>query len=366
MRVLATADIHVANTPAWRLPLFSQLFDDILANALARGCKYVVHAGDLWHEKHGVRVECLSLIYDKLKEARSRGVTWVLLRGNHEIELKSRPHTTLLTLFTQVAMVINRPAILRWPEVQFHFAPWYLHDTFREVMKKLASRARMAEEQCVLFAHVGIDEGQLSPSNYYRVPQRVDLATLRPDVYDLVLLGDYHMRQRFGANALYMGNPIPHNFGDVGIQGLWCLEATGEGLNISDVDLLYTYPEFRTWRFPTEEEDSRWSGHSDHPSPDWPGAVQIKHHRYKIVVPASRLREAKLRYAGLDNVQVEWESDKVKKEAIVSEDRLAGVDQADHEAVFQEVIALKKLDRRFVELARPFLRTAKESLWGKQ
>lgn len=219
--------------------------------AIELQCDHVICAGDLWHEKYGVNPDVLCMIYDELSYAQDKDMQWILLRGNHEIAAKTMPHKTLLRMYSDCATVIIEPKILAGVDqasgrrYQLFMLPWYLPDTFIKKAANLAAHANASSvKHKILISHIGLNEGQLSPSNYYRVPQRVFLNHLRPNNYNLVLLGDYHMHQVLSPRAMYGGAPIQFAFGDAPDQGLWLLDLTGKVPEVSNVPLRKRYPRY--------------------------------------------------------------------------------------------------------------------------
>lgn len=243
MRAIVTADIHIHRD---RLATHKKLLRHITQQAKSNGAAYVFMVGDMWHEKGGVGVEQLSLIYDELRRAKQAGVLWVWVRGNHECGIKSRPHDTLMTLFQDVAFCAIEPQVLPLERACIALLPWYRSEEFKKAARALAAKAKQHDGTRILMAHVGLNEGKASSSNMY-VQQNVAIQDLVPKAYDIVLLGDYHHRQYLTDRILYLGCPISHAHGDDLDGGVWILD--------TDLNLLQPlglerglFPQHRTWR----------------------------------------------------------------------------------------------------------------------
>ena len=254
-RYLVIFDPHAQNQPEHKLATYRQLMRETTELAQELKCDYVVCAGDLWHEKYGVNPDVLVMLYHELACAKfEAGVEWIFLRGNHEIAAKSFPHRTMLSLFAECAMVVVEPKVLagvasNGKTHQLYMLPWYLPETYIKHAANLAANANVSTaNHKVLVSHIGLNEGQLSPSNYYRAPQRVFLNHLREKNYNLVLLGDYHMYQVMSARTMYGGAPIQHAFGDAPDQGLWLLDLTGDRAEVTNVPLRKRYPYYHKLR----------------------------------------------------------------------------------------------------------------------
>lgn len=245
-KFILCCDLHVRNTSHGInvLPHYLKLMEEITSLAEEHGAQ-VIMAGDLWHEKHGVSTEVLLGIYRELANAKKAGIVWHLLRGNHEISVKSKPHQTLLTLFQSVARVYVQPAQFTAGSMNLVLMPWYLADEYNKRLKDICNDLQ-GRYRNVLISHIGLAEGQLSPSNYYRLPQGVKLSNLQPEKWKLVFLGDYHLTQMLDKHVFYGGAPIQHAFGDAPDQGVWLLDGTGPRIKVDRLALQGAYPRYIT------------------------------------------------------------------------------------------------------------------------
>lgn len=217
----------------------------ISKSAIAQGCPYVICIGDLVHEKQGVGVEQLSMLYDELQWSKNKGVLWIWVRGNHEVGIKSLPHMTPMHFFQEVCWCIIKPQVISLMGCEIAFLPWYRAEEFRSAAKLLAKEMRGRAGTRILMAHVGLDEGKPSASNMY-VHQDVSLLHLMQQHYDLVMLGDYHRHQYLSDKALYLGCPISHAYGDEGDQGVWLIDTA---LNVFQQQPFERglFPQHRVW-----------------------------------------------------------------------------------------------------------------------
>lgn len=250
MRLLATADLHLSDrivNGRSRLEVGERLLLDIGALAVHHNVSHVVINGDLWDKKHGTPRAVLRVIYRCLKHMKYKmglKVHWV--RGNHETPDNSDCTDSMMQLFGEVCHAVIRPSILDLPDTRIFFLPWYPAQQFIKHAQDLAVKARgKRDKRQVLFAHVGLREGRISPSNI-QLPQRVSMTHLYPNFYDLVLLGDYHSHQMLSDSVGYMGAPIPHLFGDEGFsEGPWLVDTAA--LEMDTLELPNGYPKFRKW-----------------------------------------------------------------------------------------------------------------------
>lgn len=252
-RALVSADIHAnSNTILGkpRLPVCRRLFAALIEKSVGHKCSHIFLLGDVWHAKHPAP-EVVLAVYEFLENAKAKGLKVVILLGNHDVYQPGEENKSLLRIFDSgLAQVVDRPRVSRLEgPVDIYMLPWYESDTYKQhlkQMKKEAYKSRQAGRKAFLFTHVGLSEGKPSLSNF-QPPQRVSTTDIDPNLWDLVLMGDYHMHQKLAPHAMYLGSPVPHTFGDEGNVGFWVL-ACGpevlEGYRLSPVPVGDWVPRF--------------------------------------------------------------------------------------------------------------------------
>lgn len=223
MNILVTADVHVSdrvvqNRP--RLPVYAKLLDRIRATALQRDCEHVVIIGDFIDQKNKMPRDVYLLVYDFLTKCKQEGLTVHWVRGNHETPSRTNPEMDcLMRLFDRVCQVYTRPGHIKVGDRQILFLPWYPREQY---LRYIEMAIKQFDDGSILFTHIGLREGQTSPSNYYPRGD-VTVNDLHPEKWSIVLCGDYHAHQKLAPNVAYCGAPIAHNYGDWNIKGLWLL-----------------------------------------------------------------------------------------------------------------------------------------------
>ena len=89
----------------------------------------------------------------------------------------------------------------------------------------------------------------------FHPPSAVSVADLQPDKWGMIICGDYHAHQFVAPNAFYTGAPIPHNFGDFNIKGVWVVDTerlTAQAFPLPGI------PEFVQWDT-TVEDKPKWN-----------------------------------------------------------------------------------------------------------
>lgn len=309
MRFIVGMDFHLSLP---RIEVGRDLIRETTKMAKDQHCSHVVIVGDLTDEKHGIKTELLSMLHAELKASLEKGVTWIWLRGNHEIPLKSRPELTLMPLFSSVCIPIIEPAV--WEQQDgsvLVFLPWYLPQQYRMLAKHLAGVARTYPNRfVVLFSHIGLDEGKVSPSNGMYVNQAVSLRDLDEGAYSRIILGDYHHRQYLSDKTLYGGCPISHAHGDDLNNGLWLLDtATRE---FSAMPWPRPFPAHRTWELQNISQVLLGYSSTDVNKiiapRDCVGFFQRRYSTATVVAKAEARDSSSRRLEGLGDAQVSWTS----------------------------------------------------------
>ena len=341
MRFIWGVDYHLKST---RLDIGIRLLQATTKAALKHRCSHIIIGGDLIDERHGMRIEVLQALYQEMERSRKKGVTWVWLRGNHEIGVKSEPHKTVMTLFAGVCHSLVEPAIWELPDVVLFFLPWYLPQQYILLASSLASTSRSYGSKLkVLLSHVGLDEGKASPSNMY-VNQAVRLRDLHEDAYDRVLLGDYHVRQWLSDRTLYGGVPISHCHGDDTSNGVWLVDTQNNSLEA--IALEDKFPRHLTWQVPDPNKSILF------------GYDPQDYNR--IVIP----RDYKNVFAALyPSAQFQF----IGEEPDGTDRRLASVEQkGSPEAIWHEFVKLKTLPSQQQELGLQILQEVSKRRWETQ
>lgn len=344
MKLIACADIHARNKPEGALYLYRRLIRSITLKAIAEGCPFVFHAGDLIHEKHCMLVELVIMLYQEFAWAKKQGVTWVLIPGNHDMPAKHKPAQSLLYVFKAVAHVYLQPRRLKADGWSIYLNPWRFPDQFKKNSLELAKQARLDDNPFkVQLAHIGVAEGVMSPSNSYRVPSPVRILDLHTDKYTMTLLGDYHSTQKLGDRIYYMGAPIAHMHGDIPNQGVWVIDTLSRP-NFRQVELEGKWPEFIT-RELREKEDLE---------------IDPANH-YKLRVASELAPYYELHYKGKANVKIETVADFVKPKTAR---RLEGVTDGDTRAILNIWLKQKGfLEPEYYDLGDEYLAKAEQMLY---
>lgn len=248
-RFIASGDLHVDDKEILqrpRLPVCMQMMEDLVTLAERHDVRDIFSAGDLYTQKKP-SYEVLEALRKHFKKAfLTKGIRYHLLEGNHEALLKSQPQKTFLSMFSEISHVVTKPQRLCIQKVHFWLVPWCSGAKHIRLLESCASEAVKVKGRKILITHCGLREGWVgSPGN--KINQRMSIKHLFPNIFDLVLIGDYHAHQMMADNAFYMGAPIPHSFGDTHIMGPWLVTVEGKDINCEPLLLPHRAPEFHEY-----------------------------------------------------------------------------------------------------------------------
>lgn len=250
MKFIVTADVHIHNKPYPNSKeLGKQVLDDLTRLCRQHRASGIIVVGDLWDQKHATPVEVLLTIQEWLETTCK--VYWV--RGNHECQSRTNPEESLIKLFEDVGgcshAIFNSPSShCLGGNIYFHFVPWYPTERMKKELNKihesvLLAKSRGSKARNILFAHCGLREGKVSAEGF-RVPTDLSIKDLHPDLYEYVLLGDYHGHQFLADNVLYLGEPVPRTFGSFDTVGAWLLDLSEDRTKLEALSLPSKYPRF--------------------------------------------------------------------------------------------------------------------------
>jgi DNA repair exonuclease SbcCD nuclease subunit len=174
----------------------------------------ILHGGDFYHDRKGVRPEVLDAAGRWLERCRDRGVKVSILVGNHDLSDGSDGGTSIRAL-TGLARIVDTPSVLECGfGIRVAFLP-YVHDP-EEVRQTCLKLAKSSPD--ILLGHLGLGDPKYAdavPSDY-EAPGRINLSDLLPEKFGHVFLGHYHNRQTLTKNAYYIGSPMQLSLKEAG------------------------------------------------------------------------------------------------------------------------------------------------------
>lgn len=171
----------------------------------------IIHCGDLFHDRKGVRPEVLHWVGDWLLHARALKVPLFILAGNHDMSINGDGTSSIRGLVS-AATIIDRECVHRVDGFNIAFLPYT--DDPKHVRQYTAGLTDCAG----LVAHLGLGDPKHAdaiPADY-EVPGAINVADLNPQRFTQVFLGHYHNHQQVIENVWYVGSPLQLSFKEAG------------------------------------------------------------------------------------------------------------------------------------------------------
>lgn len=248
LRFLATGDLQVhpwrqfsytkSNGMNSRLYNCLKVLDIMREEARKRGIDKILLNGDILEESDYIQVETYDALYRKIEKMHEAGLDVVVNCGNHDICKQSSGRVLhSLRPLRQVATVVEEPTLV-WDALQV--VPYQRNP---EKLKKAIRRLRSSRSYG-LALHCGVQGAKTGPSAYL-VRNPIKLRDIRSKEFGLVLLSDYHTRQWLSKNALYMGSPLQHSFGEIHRPCIWDVRLSGHDPYFDARKIYTNLPRFR-------------------------------------------------------------------------------------------------------------------------
>ena len=330
---IVTADLHLRDSPYEDdLETSLKLLDDLGKLAKQERATHIVCCGDVFHSKNPSHKLMIG-VYNKFRHWRDRGITFIWLRGNHDLQIKSQETLSIMTLYDEVCMSLIEPYLWENETQMFFFVPWYGNSFINHLRHYAKIAALHSNKQKVMFAHTGLREGRIS--EHFQGKGCVRAADFCEDLYDIILLGDYHMPQDVTDKIRYLGVPIPRNFADNKENyHPWLLSMTGK-TRLEPLTLTNPYPKYRTHRMKNAGIIEAYS----------------KFDKNRIVCSEQVAEEL---FSLYPDALYEYTQDVPKAESVTST-RLEGVDTEDKFAVWEEFCIVKHYSPHLKELGTEYL-----------
>jgi DNA repair exonuclease SbcCD nuclease subunit len=226
MPYVILSDTHCHPHPGPVLPDGrNQRLCDIIAcmdAALALAVKHkaaLIHGGDLFHDRKGVKPEASDAVAEWLDRVRQARVELHVLVGNHDMSITGDGSNSVKIIRGSGAVP---HAALERVDIQGHCFGFLPYTTDPKLVRESATRLR--GKNTTLIGHLGIGDPKYSncvPVDY-EVPGKISVADLLPDEFTSVFLGHYHNPQTLGKNVRYIGSPLQLSFKECGQRrGVW-------------------------------------------------------------------------------------------------------------------------------------------------
>lgn len=214
-----------------------------LANAMIEAREYcvendidtVIIAGDISHNRSAVPTVVQNVEYKVLESFKLKGITLIIIKGNHDCVDNSDYSEHSLVTFQNIAKIIDKPTTILRNGTQILCIPFSPNksiitsaiNTFNPLVSTDAN---------IIVAHLGVTGGVTGKNSYVLADQyTAEELRYEDDDIDLVVLGHYHKPQIVPGTdkkMFYAGSPLQNNFNDEGENhGFWIFDTKSKQLD---------------------------------------------------------------------------------------------------------------------------------------
>lgn len=227
MKIIAFSDLHAHPFKPYshtletginnRLQDAINCIKQIQQHAAGVNADLILFGGDLFHVRRHVPTQAFNETFRALVNLSLTGIPIVMIHGNHDQEDRNgRIHS--LYPFGSFATVIDEPG---WHEVRSRtgeacaiFGVPYVEEE-AQLHELLSVNKSPGHLSTVFLGHFGINGATVGSGIVYRSKAEPSSDKL-PEVFDIGLLGHFHLHQTIAKNWYYIGAPLQHEWGDKG------------------------------------------------------------------------------------------------------------------------------------------------------
>jgi DNA repair exonuclease SbcCD nuclease subunit len=193
------------------------VIQQVYSYAIDNDLDYVFFGGDLFDRRKSIDVDTYNKIHEVV-QACSQEVTTIMIPGNHDQANKSGTIHALERFQSDTCVVVGEPGWHTLKDGVCLFAVPYYDDGIviaQHVEEGLKTKPK--GKRHLLLIHYGVEGAKIGPSDYV-LPCELKLPMLRPEEWDVIFSGHYHLGQQLGDNFHYIGSAMQHRWDDVGFE----------------------------------------------------------------------------------------------------------------------------------------------------
>lgn len=182
-----------------------------------------VVCGDIVHKRGVITPEVGWAVATWLTHLRTIHDHVYIFPGNHDYPLKAgaawmHAVTPFIPLSLDGVTVVDFPQSIELAnDTTLHIVPWMadIEDWREAVSEEAAQASEKPLGHSILATHIAVNGGVMANGHAY-TGRGARISDLHGNVFDQVLLGDFHKRQQLSDNVHYIGSPMQHHWGDSG------------------------------------------------------------------------------------------------------------------------------------------------------
>lgn len=188
--------------------LVKDIFDQCISLCKELGCIYILIGGDVFTNRSGQPLVCLTDWKDIVLSLNERGFGVIAIPGNHD-KTDGDDYRSYLDPYSEWMAVQSRGICIRMCDMNFVFVPYFKEEKWLEEWKR-ADAERDRTKKSILITHIGMDGVRNNDGTMVE-------SAIRPAMfadYDKVLIGHYHNASQMASNVFYTGSAYQRDFGE--------------------------------------------------------------------------------------------------------------------------------------------------------
>jgi DNA repair exonuclease SbcCD nuclease subunit len=186
----------------------------IYDEAVRRGIKNVIFAGDLFHDRHKINTYAYDSTFTILQKYKDLVNSYYVL-GNHDLYYRTNSLISSVNPLAYVVNVIDSPTKVTIDGRDIDFLPY--------TEKPSEDLAKIPKKAEILISHLSVQDAILNSK--FKIKYTSDFEEKIQDIptdifqdYRKVFLGHFHYRQKVTDKIEYIGSPLQLSFGEANDQ----------------------------------------------------------------------------------------------------------------------------------------------------
>ena len=192
--------------------LVKNIMNQVISLCLERKIKNIFCGGDVFTNRSGQPLSCLTTWSEILREIEKAGLNFEAIPGNHD-KTDDDDERSYLDVYQKSMNVHRRGEYKVFSGVVVAFIPYFQDEKWLEEYDRICQEILESEdEDCVkiLITHSGFD-GVMNNDG-----SKVE-SLIKPSMFkgwDKVLIGHYHNASKLAENVIYTGSAYQNNYGE--------------------------------------------------------------------------------------------------------------------------------------------------------
>ena len=203
-------DIHIDKQKG---ELVKDIFRQVFEIAKSKKIYTIIIGGDVFTNRSGQPLDCLSAFQDIVSEARDRNIDIIAIPGNHD---KTDPddNRSYLDIYrgNNNLTVKDRASLVTFNDCCVALIPYFGEEKWLQELKDITEKIdkSIKTSSRILITHIGFDGVKNNDGSEVCSILKSDSVTC----FDKVLVGHYHDASKVGKNIYYTGSAYQNNYGE--------------------------------------------------------------------------------------------------------------------------------------------------------